>query len=103
MSMFKSSDLVLLFSGLILSIIFAFAFDFILSLDQINLIFALLLILTLFVLGIAWIFNKKLKENEEFLSEQRVEQKRLGEKLKIHEQLIDIKKDIEMLKERGRK
>jgi len=101
--MFKSSDLVLLFSGLILSIIFAFAFDFILSLDQINLIFALLLILTLFVLGIAWIFNKKLKENEEFLSEQRVEQKRLGEKLKIHEQLIDIKKDIEMLKERGRK
>tara|TARA_Y100000310_G_scaffold153755_1_gene153238 strand:+ start:2251 stop:2532 length:282 start_codon:yes stop_codon:yes gene_type:complete len=32
------------------------------------------------------------------LNEQSSEQKRLEEKLKIHEQLIDIKKDIELLK-----
>tara|TARA_Y100000310_G_C20535726_1_gene740750 strand:- start:480 stop:764 length:285 start_codon:yes stop_codon:yes gene_type:complete len=34
------------------------------------------------------------------ITEQKEEQKRLGEKLKIHEQLIDIKRDIEVLKEK---
>lgn len=36
-------------------------------------------------------FNRRLEEQEK-------DQKRLEEKLKIHEQLIDIKKDIEILK-----
>lgn len=37
------------------------------------------------------------------LNDFTLEQKRLDEKLKIHEQLINIKKDIEILKERYKK
>jgi len=41
-------------------------------------------------------FNRRLEYQE-------LEQSRLGEKLKIHEQLIEIRKEIAILKDRGKK
>ena len=52
-----------------------------------------------FILIILIIFSEK-NTKIQIIEE---ELKRLKEKLKIHEQLIDIKKDIELLKERRRK
>lgn len=56
--------------------------------------------MTILILSVTWVLYKRINELENKLDEQENEQKRLGEKLKIHEQLIDIKKDIEILKEK---
>lgn len=57
-----------------------------------NRVIALIIGFTLFIL----IF---LSEQNEKIKEMSLTQQKLDEKLKIHEQLIDIKKDIEILKE----
>lgn len=67
--------------------------------ETISLIFSFIGLLSLFILIMAYFFYRKIIEVEETVTEQQNEQKRLNEKLKIHEQLIEIKKDIDILKE----
>lgn len=49
------------------------------------------------VLGVIWVNSTKTNEIREELEKQIVEQTKLGEKLKIYEQLIDMKADIKEL------
>ena len=55
------------------------------------------------VLGFVFIIVAVMSVKNEKIEVMFEEQRKLGEKLKIHEQLIDIKKDIEILKEKGMK
>jgi predicted nuclease with TOPRIM domain len=48
------------------------------------------------------IIYAKIKEVDEDIRKLDTEQKRLGEKLKIHEQLIDLKARIEVLEKGGK-
>ncbi len=45
----------------------------------------------LLVLGAIWIFQKRINEVEQSIDEIKIEQRKLNEKLKIHEHLTDIK------------
>lgn len=98
MDLFKAKDIAILLVGVIFSIILAlfpyslFTFyDFKTVYLTIVFIFFILFILIL-------ITQKKISEIEDNLIEKQVEQNRLNEKLKIHEQLIDIKADLKKLK-----
>ncbi len=55
------------------------------------------------VIGLILIVFIFISEKSEKIIDLESEQKKLGEKLKIHEQLIEIKKDIEFLKQYGKK
>ncbi len=62
----------------------------------------ILIILFLFVIVIYFLSNiyQRLEENEEKEKEQDLEIKRINEKVKIYEELIDIKSDLKLLKGR---
>ena len=94
----ESKDIIILVIGIIGSLIATILFNYTTGLNQINIIFTLIGLITIFILIVAYFLYRRIKESEERLDVQETEQKRLGEKLKIHEQLIDIKKDIGILK-----
>ncbi len=98
--MLNTKDLFTLIIGLLFSLFAGIAYNYIVGFSQINIIFSLIGILAFFILGVAWIISKRIKETEERIEGHEKDQRRLEEKLKIHEQLIDIKKDIELLKEK---
>ena len=100
--MVQSKDLIILVIGIILSLIPTIGFGYYQKLNQYETLIFLMGILALLTLGTTWILYKRLRESEESINKIEEEQKRLKEKLKIHEQLIDIRKDIEILKERGK-
>ena len=54
------------------------------------------------IIGFALFILIFLSEQNERIKEMSLQQQKLEEKLKIHEQLIDIKKDIHILKEKNK-
>jgi len=93
----ESKEIIIIIIGIIGSLIATLLFNSALSLDPINLIF-FLIGLTIFIILIAsYILYKRIQESEKTLALQTTEQKKLKERLKIHEQLIDIKADIKNL------
>jgi len=50
------------------------------------------------IVALIVVFGKKFNELTEQLNHQELEFKKLGEKLKIHEQLLDMRSDINYLK-----
>ena len=95
--MLTSKDLAVIIIGTIISLVAAIAYQYLVNLNQIELIFSLIIILALMIFGSAAILYKRIRESEGKLDEQEQEQKKLEEKLKIHEQLIDIKANIKNL------
>ena len=98
--MISLKEIIITILGAIFSILIAFLLPQIINLDQISFIYVLLVIITLMILGIAGVLHKKIKENQERIDKQEVEQEKLGEKLKIHEQLIDMKADIKEIQKK---
>lgn len=99
----ESKDFVITVVGIMGSLIATVIFGLVVKFEITSLIFSFIGLLSLFILVIAYFFYRKIVEVEEIVIEQMNEQKRLNEKLKIHEQLVDIKKDIEILKQRTKK
>ena len=97
----SSREITILVLGLFFSILLSFVlfskkFEF----NNFQTIYAILVI-TLILIGIIiWAFHKKGEENKQELEYQKIEQKKLGEKLKIHEQLIDLKVEIKELQKK---
>lgn len=82
--------------GLMVNLLSAYLF----SLDLIDSTALIFIIVASLVVIIIIGFQLKINEIGEEQENQKTEQKRLGEKLKIHEQLIDIKSDIKELQKR---
>lgn len=99
----ESKDLLITITGIIGSLVTTIIINLILKSNTINILFSLIGLLAVFILTISYLLYKKITEIEEVYEKQEIEQKRLNEKLKIHEQLVDIKKDIEILKQRTKK
>jgi predicted PurR-regulated permease PerM len=98
----QSKDLIGIVFGIVLSgvltVIFALSDwrnNF--QLNNLLLVWLVILLLFLIILIIAWIFYMRIREAENDLVKQSAEQKRMEEKLKIHEQLVDMKADIKEL------
>lgn len=96
----KSKDATLLVISLILLAILAIVFQYKLVLNEMNLLFMRVVLLTVVVISITWIFYMRLREAEKDIINQSLFQERVNEKLKIHEQLIDIKADIQELQKK---
>lgn len=60
----------------------------------------ILLILGVAIIAVVFIFYRKIREINDELDNQEKEQKRICEKLKIYEQLIDMKAEIKELQKR---
>lgn len=93
----NSKDVLILIIGLILPLPITLLFNYKIKLDQISTIYGLIIVLALITVTATWILYMRLREAERDISNQDVEIKRLNEKLKIYEQLIDIKADIKEL------
>ena len=94
----KSKDIIIIIVGLIISAILAFMssslyFDF----NNFITVYIILILTLVIIGGIIWAINVNLNEIKQDLKEQKIEQKRLGEKLKIYEQLINMKAEIKRL------
>ncbi len=93
--MIKSNEWLILLVGLFLStfvvILFGATTEDFSGFDVILFSFFILV-------GVIWVIYKRTNEIKEELIKLNKENKRLHEKLKIHEQLIDIKADIKRLK-----
>jgi len=89
-------DIILLTVATIISLLLVFATPFI-KFDVIYVLYFLVGLIAFLILGIGWAIGIKNKEIEERLNKQETEQKRLMEKLKIYEQLINMKADIKEL------
>ena len=97
----KSKDIIIIIVGLIISAILAFMssslyFDF----NNFITVYIILILTLVIIGGIIWAINVNLNEIKQDLKEQKIEQKRLGEKLKIYEQLINMKAEIKELQKR---
>ncbi len=92
-----SKDLTILIIGFILSIIATVIFSFKIELNQISILYAIITIISIAILLVIWILYKRLRETENDIISLANEKDRLNEKLKIHEQLINIKADIKYL------
>ncbi|OGJ16675.1 hypothetical protein A3K73_00625 [Candidatus Pacearchaeota archaeon RBG_13_36_9] len=101
MTIISSKDIILISIGLVISFIFAFIFSIKqFDLNNITSVY-LILIIALLLIGITvWALHKRIDEIKDELDNQATEQKRLGEKLKIHEQLIDMKAEIKELQKK---
>lgn len=99
----ESKDLVITVVGIMGSILAAIILNDLTTLNMINFVLAIILLLAIVTFIIAYFLYRRIVESAEIIYNQQIEQKRMGEKLKIHEQLIDIKKDIEILKQGTKK
>jgi len=96
----NSKDIIIIFMGIILTALIGLIMKlsgYNLEKLEINNIFQNLLIVILMVIAIVVIVYMKLREINKELDNQKSGQQKLGEKLKIHEQLIDIKAEIKEL------
>jgi SNF family Na+-dependent transporter len=95
-----SRDWIIIILGIISSIIIAF----LLKLQKIDFknfqATDILLILGVAIIAVVFVFYRKIREINDELDNQEKEQKRICEKLKIHEQLIDMKAEIKELQKR---
>lgn len=101
MPIIKSKDWIIIVIGIIISFLlssisFLKGFDF----KDIQNIYLILITSLIFIFLITWILHKRINENNEELEDTKLEQKRLGEKLKIYELLIDMKAEIKELQNR---
>lgn len=99
MNRINSKELIIIIIGLVISIIITLFSTFA---DKINLfsfgtIYFILIIALLIILALIWAFHRENNEIKEELEKQELEQKKLVEKLKIHEQLIDMKAEVKEL------
>jgi len=97
----SSKEIILLIIGVIVSIILTlFPLLKNIKLYSFETVYGILII-TLIILGVLlWAFHRENNEIKEDLENQKTEQTKLGEKLKIHEQLIDMKAEIKELQKR---
>ncbi len=90
--------------GILLSIVGAAIFALLLGQQKIDIqnfqATDVLVILGVAVIAIVLVFYKKINEINDEMSNQADEQNRIEEKLKIYEQLIDMKADIKELQKR---
>lgn len=70
------------------------------TIQKINLTSLIFILIGSLVVIIIMSFQLKLNETKEEIEKIEIEQKKIGEKLKIHEQLIDIKAEIKEIKRR---
>ena len=100
--MVDSKDWIIILIGTIISVVVSvLPIEYIRS--QIPTISPLIGLLYLMILGVSWIFYKRIRESEDKLDRQEKERKRIEEKLKIYEQLIEMRADIKALQMRGNK
>ncbi len=90
-----TKNIVNIIIGIIVAISISILFTYELYTFQSLYIFLILTLILL--LAIIWAANANTNEIKDELEIQKLEQKRLSEKLKIHEKLIDIKSDIKNL------
>jgi len=100
MGLFESKDAVIILIGLVGSILLGFIF----KLEKFDLNkftpIDLIIILTIAVISIIFIVYLKMGEINKELDNQKIEQQKLSEKLKIHEQLIGMKAEINELQKK---
>ena len=99
MGLIDSKNLVILIVGVLFSLLFTFL-PFFNKIDFKNIytIYVIIIIFGIVVICIIWAMGTRTGELYKVIEVQQEEQKRLKEKLKIHEQLIDIKADLQNIK-----
>jgi hypothetical protein len=103
----KAKEIVLFFMGIIglplLSFMLTyFNFNLKFNLSNFLKISDVLIILVIYTIIIVFVIYTKIRERDEDINEIKVEQKRLGEKLKIHQQLIDLEARVITLEKGGK-
>jgi len=94
-----SKDIIIILIGGIIAIFAAILSPYLLRFNISNItgMYIILVVLILVILVIIWAINKKTNEIKDELENQKLEQQKLNEKLKIYEQLIDMKAEIKEL------
>jgi len=92
-----SKNIIIIIVGALISLLLAlFPYED-LKLNDFNTIYFIIIAVTVGILGIVWVIGTKTKEINEKLDSQATEQQKINERLKIYEQLIDIKAEIKDL------
>jgi glucan phosphoethanolaminetransferase (alkaline phosphatase superfamily) len=103
MNNINSKDVVIIIMGIILTALIGLIIKisgYNLEKLEINNIFQNLLLIIPVIIAIVVIFYMKLNEINKELDNQKSEQQKLVEKLKIHEQLIDMKAEVKELQKK---
>ena len=93
----KSKDIIILLIGLVISIVLT-SLSFLKTIEVNNFItiYIVLILILIIIGGFLWAINKRVDEIEKDLNNQKFEQKRLDEKLKIYERLSIIEAKLNL-------
>ena len=94
MESIKSKDIIIILIGIVLSLIIAIQFRIESFLSNNEDIITLIIVVSI---SIVLVIYMKINEINKELDNQKIEQKKLRERLKIYEQLINMKADIKEL------
>lgn len=93
----NSKDVIILVTSSIFGIVLGIVTDFAFKVNEIKLIWLSIGSLLAMILIAVWIFYMRIREAEEDIIKYKSNQDKIEEKLKIHENLVDIMVDIKEL------